>query len=441
VEATQPGTLILHAGGFGDLVLAASLVALLREQHPGAPITLACRSEFAAIALLYPDRPDHIVHVGINPYAWAVPSDELVAQTQPLLEQLEPGRFARFFSAELRATWLGPVIAAHVMAAESVISNLPASESALVSSMLRRLGLRAVRLRHVRSDSTVHELSRYRQLAGRDGDPVPLPWQIAPEIAALAAARLANLGLEPGNFIACFPFGSPSTLVKRWAGENFARVLQGAQEKWGLATLLLGAAAERSYLDAFADELAAAGVTAAVFAGEPYEFSVVGALLGASRAYLGNDTGLAHLAQIHQVPGVTIFGGGAWPFYAPWGSHSVGVVAPLPCFQCYWDCAFGRGVCVERIDVEAVERALHDVVEMPAIATRTDALERVTPEEATLIALASNTYRQAQEDRGARLRAIWRLREIIERGLARAARRSKNQLRGNDMRSGIDGNA
>jgi len=441
VEETQPGTLILHAGGFGDLVLAASLVPLLRAQQPGAKITLACRSEFAALALLYPDPPDRIVHVDINPYVWAVPTNELATETRLLLAQLEPGSFARFYSAELRSTWLGPIIAAHVVAPENIISNLPVTERAFISSMLRRLGLRAARLQYVRSDATIHELARYRRLAGVDGDPAPLPWTVAPDIADVAIAQLASLGLEPARFVACFPFGSPSTLAKRWAGENFVRVLKGAQARWGFDTLLLGAAAERPYLDAFAAELAEEGVTAAVFAGEPYEFSVVAALLVASRAYLANDTGLAHLAQAHQIAGVTIYGGGTWPFYAPWGPQSIGVVAPLPCFQCYWDCAFGRAVCVERVDVEAVERALRDVVEGPLLAPRTDALERVTPAEATLIALAGNTYHQAQEDRSARLRAIWRLREVIERGLARAARRSQGHSRGNDMRSGIDGNA
>jgi len=441
VEETQTRVLILHVGGFGDLVLAASLLPLLRTQQPGATITLACRSEFAALALLFPDPPDRIVHVDINPYIWAVPTNELATETQLLLAQLEPGSFARFYSAELRSTWLGPVIAAHVAAPENVISNLPLTERAFTSSMLRRLGLRAARLQHVRSDAPIHELARYRRLAGVDGDPAPLPWTVAPAIADLAIAQLASLGLEPGRFIACFPYGSPSTLVKRWDGENFVRVLKGAQVRWGFDTLLLGAAAERPYLDAFAAELAKVGVTAAIFAGEPYEFSIVAALLVASRAYLGNDTGLAHLAQAHQIGGATIFGGGMWPSYAPWGPQSIGLVAPLPCFQCYWDCAFGRGVCVERIDVEAVERALRDVIEEPSRAPRTDALERVTAAEATLIALASNTYHQAQEDRGARLRALWRLREVIERALARAARRSKNQSRGNEMRSGIDGNA
>jgi hypothetical protein len=156
----------------------------------------------------------------------------------------------------------------------------------------------------------------------------------------------------------------------------------------------------------------------------------VGALLRSCLGFIGNDTGLAHLAAAYGVPGVTIFGGGTWPAYAPWNAASIGLVAPLPCFGCYWDCAFGRGLCVEHVDVESACTALGEVIALADDVPRTIALERGTPAEREIIGLAARRYSQAQEDRNARLTSILRLRDVLERGIRlRSARRTSAEVR------------
>jgi len=422
--------LILHAGGLGDLVLTAWFVERLRLQHEASHITLVCRDEYAGICELYPAPPDRIITTTVNPYAWAAPCDELAASVRPLLAKIEAEAFDLFYSAEHRATWLGPIVAARARAAGSVISNMPSAQRWFVVSMLRRLGLHAVKLRHVASQPGEHELVRYERLAGASGAGLFPKWKVSKGNADDAADVLASNGWEAGRFVACFPFGDAGTTFKRWPGERFLAVLEAAYARFALPVLALGAHDERTELDEFVSALSARGVAAATFAGTKDDIPLVGALLRASLAFIGNDTGLAHLAAAYGVPGVTIFGGGTWPAYAPWNAASVGLVAPLPCFGCYWDCAFGRGLCVEHVDVESAYAALGDVIALADDVPRTIALERGTPGERELIGLAAGRYAQAQEDRNARLTSILRLQDVLERGIRlRSARRTSTEVR------------
>jgi ADP-heptose:LPS heptosyltransferase len=422
--------LILHAGGLGDLVLAAGFVERLRLQHEASHITLACRDEYAGTCELYPSPPDRIITTTVNSYGWAAPCDELVESVRPLLAQIEPEGFERFFSAEHRATWLGPIVAARARAAESVISNMPYAQRWFVVSMLRRLGLHAVALHHVDAQPGEHELVRYERLAGATSEGLVPKWRVSKANADEAAGALAAYGWKPGRLLACFPFGDAGTTFKRWPSERFLAVLEAAHARFALPVLAFGAQDERTELDAFVAALSARGVIAATFAGTKDDIALAGALLRASLAYIGNDTGLAHLAAAYGVPGVTIFGGGTWPAYAPWNAASVGLVAPLPCFGCYWDCAFGRGLCVEQVDVESASAALGEVIALADDVPRTISLDRGTPAERELIGLAARRYAQAQEDRNARLTSVLRLRDVLERGIRlRSARRTAAEVR------------
>jgi hypothetical protein len=84
----------------------------------------------------------------------------------------------------------------------------------------------------------------------------------------------------------------------------------------------------------------------------------------------------------------------------------VGVVHPLPCFGCFWDCTFGRAVCVEQIAVEPVVAALSAAVAAPVAAPAVSEVSTFGPEVLGLIRDASATYRAAQADRAARLEAL-----------------------------------
>ena len=160
--------------------------------------------------------------------------------------------------------------------------------------------------------------------------------------------------------------------------------------------------------------------------GAPHDLPAIAARIAGALGYVGIETGLAHLAAAYGVPGATVYGGGYWPLYAPWATRSAGVVAPIPCFGCEWDCAFERAFCIEGVDpdgvVAAFEAAFAGGSDQPAVFER----DAYAPRERAIFEAAATVHRAAQRDRAARLAAITRLRDLLARYARRTRRRSRN---------------
>ncbi len=399
------GLVVLHAGGIGDLVLFSGALAAIRAANPKARITLVTRRAIAPLVGSSPLRSavDSVVALPLDPYRWAAPSKSLFAAVERVFAAVGGRRCDVFVSAELAPTWLSWVLAAKLRPRVALTLRNAKHSRALVAAVCARFGLRVPAFRrYADARSQVHELARYERLARALGaDEVAAPHWPLPATGALRAR-----GLTRHSYIACFPCGTASTPLKRWRSERFVAALAGVRERFGGRVLIAGAASEGAELRAFARRCAAAGLEPHVFAGGPRSLGTLRALVANAWGYLGNDTGPAHLAAVHGVPGVVVYGGGTWPMYAPWSPGTVGVVHPLPCFGCFWDCAFGRAVCHEEIPAAPVLAALELAVAGPTAAPATFSLARLDGPTLALIADASATYREAQRDRAARLEAL-----------------------------------
>jgi ADP-heptose:LPS heptosyltransferase len=232
------------------------------------------------------------------------------------------------------------------------------------------------------------------------------PWRLPHQVEHDARLHLRNLGLQEGQYIVCFPTGSESTKLKRWPEERFLNVLAGISRERRLPILLTGEIADEPRLSRIADSIRLQGGKAAVFCGRPLDVPLLGGLVAMASAYLGNDTGPMHLASAYGVPGVAIYGGGHWPSYAPWGKGSIGMVQPMPCFECDWDCVFGHGICVEAIDSAAVLTAMRNVLSEPPAKAEFRTPHSMFPATEDLVRDASARYRLVQQDRAARLDLI-----------------------------------
>ncbi len=79
----------------------------------------------------------------------------------------------------------------------------------------------------------------------------------------------------------------------------------------------------------------------------------VAAVLRRAARYLGNDSGISHLAGLVGARGVAVFGGTDPSIWRPLGSGIAVLHAPSPCLRC------GRGrLCTHRISVDEVLAAL-----------------------------------------------------------------------------------
>lgn len=387
---------VLHAGGLGDLVLVETLCAGLRERYPEARVELVCRADVAETAALYATPPDAVHAFDFNPYMWATPA-QASEQSARFLATFAPGVVDLFVSAELQATWLSEILAAALVPSEAIFADPSTLDRGTSRIVVRQLGLQLYP--HVRRLPLVpneHELDRYARIV--DG-PRRLP-QLLP---------LRRTRDEDERSVVVFPLGS--TKYKRWPFDRFSDACAALFAAPKQPLILVGSDAERPELEDLA-----AGEPARNFrvvTGGAHDVARIADVLANAAGYLGVDTGLAHLAAAYGVPGVTVYGGGHWPAYAPWAMRSAGVVAPIPCFGCRWDCSFDHAYCVEAIQVEDVVRAFRAALatELPLVVED----EAYSTEERTIFARASRVYRAAQADRAARLRAIIRLRDITER--------------------------
>jgi ADP-heptose:LPS heptosyltransferase len=400
------GVFVLHTGGIGDLVLLSGLLAALRAARRTSRITLATRAPVAPLVPASPLREcvDAVVPLPIDPYRWAAPSGALTESLERTFAAVARRPADTFVSAELRPTWLTFVLAARLAPGEAVTLRSVEYSRALVAAVCERFGLTVPAFRRYADARTrTHELVRYERLGkALDVNLVEPPRWPVPR----SRKPLKDAGLAPHSYVACFPGGSAATPGKRWPPERFVAVLSAVRERFGGRVLLAGDAGERPLLERTATLCRGAGLEAHVFAGGLADVAALRALVANAWGFLGNDTGTCHLAAVHGVPGVVVFGGGTWPSYAPWAPGTRGVVHALPCFGCYWDCTFGRAVCVDRVEVEPVIEALIAAIESPAAGPATTHLATYGPDVLGLIGDASATYRAAQADRAARLEAL-----------------------------------
>jgi ADP-heptose:LPS heptosyltransferase len=390
---------VLHAGGLGDLVLVETLLAALRERQPAARIELACRADVAPVASLYARPPDVVHTFEFNPYRWAVPDEHVALHAQTLLPKLHGEPVDLFVAAELRATWLSEILASALAPRETVIGDARKPRPNEVLILLGKLRLeRNAAVRRLPAVATEHELDRYARLAGAPARRVP-------------ALQPAPGGSASGELMV-FPFGASS--IQQWPmaamGEAALRIARSRRAR----IVLVGGEGQRAEAEA--------AVAAGFFGADPQlllgaadQLPAVAARIAAASGYLGIDTGLAHLAAAYGVPGATVFGGGTWPSYAPWAPWSAGVVAPIPCFGCDWDCAFGRPFCIEGVDVDSVVTAFEDVCERREGEPLVRLLDRYSAREKTIFEGAAAVHRAAQHDRAARFAAITRLRDLFLR--------------------------
>jgi ADP-heptose:LPS heptosyltransferase len=173
--------------------------------------------------------------------------------------------------------------------------------------------------------------------------------------AALADGRLAGRGLSAGRFTVVAPGAVWET--KRWPAERFAEVVRELSQGEGLPCLLVGSEAER----ALCDEVAAAagpGARAGSVAGET-TLRQTAALVSRAALFVGNDSGLSHLAMAAGTPTVAVFGP-TDPGQFDFEGHAA-VYADLSCSACSFyggrRCRLGHWNCMRLVEPGVVLRA------------------------------------------------------------------------------------
>ncbi|MDQ3253952.1 MAG: glycosyltransferase family 9 protein [Acidobacteriota bacterium] len=147
---------------------------------------------------------------------------------------------------------------------------------------------------------------------------------------------------------------------KTWAAENFARVAEYLSVR-GLASIIVAAPGEERVVDALRNY-----TRVPVVAFTDLTLPEVTALAARARLFVGNDSGIAHIAAAVRTPSVIIFGSSNVAHWRPWTNAPAEVVreemtcAPCPGYTC---AEFDVPQCIRRIPVERVTDAVARVLE------------------------------------------------------------------------------
>ncbi|HEX3408783.1 MAG TPA: glycosyltransferase family 9 protein [Candidatus Binataceae bacterium] len=270
--------LVIFPGALGDLVCLIPALRVLARQHPGASVELMARAELARFAtgrlLGGGDRSDG------SSRGHSIDRREL---------------------AQLFAAGRGPVAAeaqAFFGLFEHVYSFFAADDEHFRAALDTASGGRASYF-SFRPPGSGHIAAAYLREIGAENPEAILGYSIElyREDMDLAEDRLAGLGLEAGHFVLIFPgSGSPA---KNWPAENYASLTTMLIER--MRPLVILGPAEAALRPIFT---AQAGLPVLTH----LELAEVAALARLAAGFVGNDSGVSHLAAAAGAPGVVLFG-------------------------------------------------------------------------------------------------------------------------------------
>ena len=143
--------------------------------------------------------------------------------------------------------------------------------------------------------------------------------------------------------------------TKQWAPENFARTADLLAET-GLDVVAISSKPESHILDAVKRETHSALTTF-----DDLTLPEITALASEARIFVGNDSGIAHIAAAVSTPSVIIFGSSNRAHWGPWTDAPNEIVYEhFECQPCHgYSCdVYGEPRCIQSVSVEKVSDAI-----------------------------------------------------------------------------------
>ena len=205
-----------------------------------------------------------------------------------------------------------------------------------------------------------HSVEQQLALLGWTGVPVTdrprTQLGLSPPAAETVNRLLAEAGLTDRKLGLIHPAAAFAT--KQWAVEHFARVAEFVSER-GFAPVAIAAPNEKELLEKLCSEATVKITT--------FDLSLpeVTALAARSKLFVGNDSGIAHIAAAVGTPAVVIFGSSNIAHWRPWNSAPAEVVfEEMPCQPChgYFCERFEQPECILRVPVTRVTAAIDRIL-------------------------------------------------------------------------------
>lgn len=174
------------------------------------------------------------------------------------------------------------------------------------------------------------------------------------KVSARSAKSLSQLA----PFALVHPAAAFAT--KQWSVENFARTVDFLSSK-GLSAVAIAAKDERSLLNELQE-----GTKVPVLTFDDLELPEITALASKASLFVGNDSGIAHIAAAVGTPSVVVFGSSNRDHWRPWTDAPNEIVFnEFPCQPCPGhECReFGEPRCILGVTTSQVFEAIERVVQ------------------------------------------------------------------------------
>jgi heptosyltransferase-3 len=275
--------LVIFPGALGDLVCAVPAIRAIARRHPGTRLELMARADLArfAVGRIAQVARDHSID-------------------------------SREMSAMFRAGGGADESARAFFGTFGAIHSFFAAGDACFRGSLREAASGApVSFYPFRPEGGGHVAQEYLRAVGAASEPADPSIELSQSDLDGAIQVLARSGLERARFVMILPgSGSPS---KNWPPERFAGLAAALAPP--MRPLVVLGPAEEKIAQVFL------GAKLAVVRDLPLE--TVAALATMSAAFVGNDSGVTHLAAAAGARGVAIFGPTEPPRWRPFGAVSV----------------------------------------------------------------------------------------------------------------------
>jgi lipopolysaccharide export system permease protein len=302
--------LFITANRLGDAVLSTGFLAALLERYPEARITIACGPLPA-------------------PLFATVPNATII----PLIKAPYAGHWRQLWRQTVGTRW-------------DLIVDLR-------ESLVSRLLLANRRIVWHKNPARLHKVEELAALLDFQPPPAPRVW------LASATIKQTKALLPEGPILALAP--GANSIGKRWPVERFVETAKLLTTSDGLlpsaSILLVGDDNDRKLIEPYLPNLPEKIINLT----DQLSIAETAACLSLSTFYIGNDSGLTHLAAAAGVPTLALFGPGiAWK-YRPWGENAAYVSKADDPARDYDLCKNGDDVAalalMQRLSVEDVVAA------------------------------------------------------------------------------------
>lgn len=303
----RPRVVVLRPGALGDALLSFPTLALLRARMPDARITFVARADVLPLALR--------AHLADAAYSFDLPAWSALWRTT---SAHEPLLSAELDGADMVIAWLRDAegIVAASLATRGVkravvAPGCPGEEGEPAASTAREHA--ALYLAHATTSLGIGDAPDCLEQLSHFTPPLHGALDHAGAAALWDASRL------PPSGVVALPPGSGGA-AKCWPAASFA-ALAGRLRTAGYHPLLIEGPADGAAVAAVMQSLRRSSIADPPAVARELSLETLAAALVRCAAFIGNDSGVSHLAGLCAVPTLALFGPTDPAVWAPVGSH------------------------------------------------------------------------------------------------------------------------